>query len=95
MSGQEEQDDGVEVDPYSMFIFAMNSHITQRKYTGRFNRFLDFIAVKQGTVQECCKTFSTMARNDNRAVNNIIRFLQAQKQRVEKRKLQVLHLITM
>jgi hypothetical protein len=94
--GQEEQDDGVYGDLYLMFTFAMNSHITQRKYTGRFNRFIDFVGVKQGIVQERCKTFISMARSHNRwAVNNIIRFLQAQKQRVEKRKSQVLHLIVL
>jgi hypothetical protein len=84
----QEQEGGVDMDPYSMFIFAMNSHVTQRKYTGRFTRFLDFIGLKQGTVQERCETFINIARNDNKwALNNIIRFLQAQKDRVEKKEI--------
>jgi hypothetical protein len=39
---QKGQGEEVEVlDPYSMFIFSMNSRITQKKYTGSLTRLLD------------------------------------------------------
>jgi hypothetical protein len=36
----QEQD---QLNSYSVFIFAMNSNVTKRKYMGRFVRFLDYI----------------------------------------------------
>ena len=74
------------LDPYAMFIFAMNSPATQKKYTGRLIRFLDFIGLRQGTTSERCKAFVNTAKNDNNwLVNN--RFFQIQKQRVESRQI--------
>jgi hypothetical protein len=88
---EEEQGRAEEVetlDPYSMFIFAMNSCATQKKYTGRLIRLLDFIGLRQGTTSERCKVFVNKATNDNKwVVNNIVRFLQTQKQRVESREI--------
>jgi hypothetical protein len=48
--GKREEQEGL--DPYSMFIFAMKSPVTRRKYTGRFGRFLDFIGLAQATLQK-------------------------------------------
>jgi len=80
----EKQEEQEGLDPYSMFIFAMKSPVTRRKYTGRFVRFLDFIGLAQGTTEQRCKSFTEMAEKDSKwALNNIIRFLQTQKQKVE------------
>ena len=75
--GQEEG-----LDAYSLFIFVVKSPLTRKKYTGRLWRFFDFVGLDEGTVQERCNTFADMARKDSKwALNNIIRFLQAQKQK--------------
>ena len=75
MLGKREEQEGL--DPYSMLIFAMKSPVTRRKYTGRFARFLDFIGLAQGTIEQRCKNFTEKAGNDSKwALNNIIRFLQ-------------------
>jgi len=77
----QEQD---QLDAYSVFMFAMNSNVTKRKYLGRFIRFLDFIGLTEGSLQERCRDFVNNATSDNKwAVNNIIKFLQTQKQRVD------------
>src|SRR5437870_10418120 len=79
----EKQEEQV-LDPYSMFMFAMKSPVTRRKYTGRLVRFLDFIGLAQGTIEQRCKNFTEKAGNDSKwPLNNIIRFLQSQKQKVE------------
>jgi hypothetical protein len=84
--GKREEQEGL--DPYSMFIFAMKSPVTRRKYTGRFARFLDFIGLAQGTIEQRCKNFTEKAGDDSKwALNNIIRFLQAQKQKVEQKEI--------
>ena len=40
-----------ESDPYSLFLFAINSPLTKEKYVPRLNKFFDFINL-QGTIQE-------------------------------------------
>jgi hypothetical protein len=84
----EKQEEHEGLDPYSMFIFAMKSQVTRRKYIGRFARFLDFIGLSQGTIEQRCKSFTEKAESESKwALNNIIRFLQSQKQRVEQKEI--------
>ena len=72
------------MDPYSIFIFAMNAPQTREKYIGRLAKFFDFIGLVEGTMEERCTVFSQRAKNDFKWVlNNILRFLQIQKQRVD------------
>jgi hypothetical protein len=59
------------LDPYSMFIFAMNSPATQ-KYTGRLIRFLDFVGLRQGTTEETM-TITSVNRALDRTKENVRR----------------------
>jgi hypothetical protein len=71
-----------------MFIFAMNSPLTREKYTGRLAKFFEFIGLTEGTMEERCIDFAERAKNDFKWVfNNILRFLQAQKQRVDRKEI--------
>jgi hypothetical protein len=45
-----------ESDPYSLFIFGINSPLTKEKYVPRLNKFFEFIHLN-GTTQEKCSTF--------------------------------------
>jgi len=73
------------MDPYSMFIFAMNSPLTREKYTGRLAKFFELIGLTEGTMEERCSGFVERAKNDFKWVfNNILSFFQAQKQRVDR-----------
>jgi integrase len=82
----QQQEEGL--DPYSIFVFAMKSQVTRRKYTGRFIKLLDFIGIPQGTIENRCKSFTDKAQKDSKwALNNIIRFLQAQRQKVEQKEI--------
>jgi hypothetical protein len=77
-----------EMDPYSMFIFPMNSPLTREKYIGRLAKFFDFIEMTEGTMEERCIVFAERAKNDFKWVfSNILRFLQIQKQRVERKEI--------
>jgi hypothetical protein len=76
------------MDPYSMFIFAMNSPLIREKYTGRLAKFFEFIGLTEGTMEERCSDFAERAKNDFKwALNNILRFLQIQKQRVDRKEI--------
>jgi hypothetical protein len=52
---EEREQEQEELDPYSMYIFAMKSQVTIRKYTVRFVRLLDFIGIPR------CKSFTEKA----------------------------------
>lgn len=50
-------DQTLEADPYSLFLFAMNSPETKDKYITRLKKFFDFIGLKQETMEERCQMF--------------------------------------
>jgi hypothetical protein len=58
---EEREQEQEELDPYSMYIFAMKSQVTISKYTGRFVRLLDFIGIPRGTIEYRCKSFTEKA----------------------------------
>jgi Holliday junction resolvase RusA-like endonuclease len=46
-SPQMSLEESMEADPFSLFLFAMNSPETKEKYVTRLNKFFDYIAKKQ------------------------------------------------
>lgn len=75
-------------DPYSLFVFAMNAAQTREKYITRLDRFFRFINVQGNTIEEKCRSFAEAARKDMKWVlNNILRFLQLYKERVERKEI--------
>ena len=74
-------------DPYSLFLFAINSPLTKEKYVPRLNKFFDFINL-QGTIQEKCKPFVEKSRDETSwVVGCVIKFLQMNKERVERKEI--------
>jgi integrase len=76
-------------NPYSMFVYAIRSVLTRDYYLRRLRRFFDFIDLeKERTIEERCNLFADRANTDpNWAFNQIMSFLQFQKERVEKREI--------
>ena len=75
-------------DPYSLFVFAMKAAQTKEKYTTRLDRFFRFIAIPGNTIEERCKIFVEKGKNNNNWVlYDIRKFLQFQKERVEKKEI--------
>jgi integrase len=73
-----------ESDPYSLFIFGINSPLTKEKYVPRLNKFFKFINLK-GTIQEKCISFvKDGTDNPSWAVASVIKYLQMIKERIEK-----------
>jgi len=62
-----------ELDPWSLFIFAMKAPMTRDRYKTRVAKFFDFIGIERGkTVVEKAKAFSDRAKVDtNWAFSNI------------------------
>jgi hypothetical protein len=89
----------LESDPYSMFVFAMNAKQTREKYSARLKRFFDFIEMPRDDIEEKCKFAVQMQRERERSegssdsnnnkwfLNNVLTFLQVQKERVERKEI--------
>ena len=78
-------------DPYDISIFAINSQVTKQKYTYRLAKFFDFINLEWETIQQRCRIALEKERDGNSEgkwlLNNILKFLQAQKERVERKEI--------
>ena len=78
------QEKEILTDPYSMFVYAIKSSLTRKKYEGRLAKFFDFTGIAGETLEARCAAFEQKGRADpNWASIAIIRFLQSLKQRVE------------
>jgi hypothetical protein len=78
----------LESSPYSIFILSIRSQITRGKYLQRIGYFLNFVDIKQGTIDERCNTFGVKAKADRTwLVNNIVKYLQAHKSRAERKEI--------
>ena len=78
----------MESDPYSLFIFAMNAPQMKEKYITRLNRFFNFIDLTGSTIEERCNNFAHKGRVEPKwALNNTMRFLHTQKERVERKEI--------
>jgi hypothetical protein len=80
-----------DTDLYTMFIYAIRSPYTKESYFRR--RFFDAIDLYKGMkMDERCNTFAYKAKIDyNWAFCNILRFLQSQKERVERETLNIIN----
>ena len=77
-----------ESDPYSMFVFAMNAPQTREKYVTRLKRFFDFIDLPSSTIEERCNNSVQKGKGDSKWIlNSILRFLHAQKERLERKEI--------
>lgn len=75
-------------DPYSMFVYAIKSPLTKKKYEGRLSKFFDFTGIAGETLEGRCAAFEQKSRADpNWVTCAIIKFLQSLKQRVKAIKL--------
>ena len=75
-------------DPYSMFVYAIKSPLTRKKYEGRLAKFFDSIDITGGTLECRCAAFEQKSSADTKWVAfMIIRFLQSLKQRVENKEI--------
>jgi hypothetical protein len=84
----------VESDPYGIFMFAINSPVTKQKYTYRLTKFFDFINIEGESIQRCTNAVEMERRNSMPGdgdgkwlLNNILRFLLAQKERVDRKEI--------
>ena len=80
----ETRDKEVLVDPYSMFVYAIKSPLTRKKYEGNLTKFFESVDIDGDTINAQCASFEQRGRADPEwATLVIIKFLQSLKRRVE------------
>jgi hypothetical protein len=80
---------GKESNPYDLFVFAINAEQTREKYVTRLKKFFEIIGIDQElTIREKCSLFVNRTKSENGWLVNItIRFLQFQKERVNRQEI--------
>ena len=79
-----------ELDPWSLFIYAMKAPMTKDRYKTRVSKFFDFIGLdKEGqTVEDKARIFAKRGKEDiNWAFSNVLRFIHFQKERVDRKEI--------
>jgi hypothetical protein len=75
-------------EPYSLFLYAMNSPLTRDRYTTRLDRFFSFIGIEGTSIEERCRSFVERGNHDNDWVfRSIMRFIQIQKERAYRKEI--------
>jgi len=78
-----------ELDPWSLFIYSMKAPMTRDRYQTRLAKFFDYIGLKVGEkLEDRARVFAQRGKEDsNWTLNNILRFVQYQKDRVDKKEI--------
>ena len=84
-------------DPYHDFLFAMNSPVTRERYSTRLRAFFVHIGIEGTTMEERCRRFVEKVKESNEngdskwAYASVIKFLQHQKDRCDKKRDRWIH----
>jgi hypothetical protein len=82
------QDNNVRIDPYSLFLHAMKSPVTKKKYSRRLEMFFDFIKIPGENLEERCLYFvNSQKDNVNWVFTNILKFVLFHKERIHKKEI--------
>ena len=74
-----------QLDPWSLYLYAMKSPITRLKYQKRLSSFFEYIGLP-GIIEEQARLFAQMGSQDsNWAFNNILKFIKHELERVNRR----------
>jgi len=72
--------------PYDNFLYALKAKETKRQYPHRLDKFLVFMGL-QGTIEEKCNKLNEMSKENIDLSSYLIKFINQQKQRIEKKEI--------
>ncbi|MGH9951303.1 MAG: hypothetical protein ACRD5J_06740, partial [Nitrososphaeraceae archaeon] len=77
-----------ELEPWSLFIYAMKAPMTRDRYQTRVAKFFGFIGIDGTTKEEKARNFVTRAKSDtNWGFNGIMKFTYFERQRVDRKEI--------
>ena len=59
-----QDDNSLIVNPYTMFLHAMKSPVTKKKYSRRLEMFFDFLKIPGENLEEQCLAFVNSGKNN-------------------------------
>jgi hypothetical protein len=75
-------------NPYTLFVYALNSPVTRERYATRLNWFYSKIGMAEGPIEERCKAFVEKANESNEwAWNSVVRFVMLYRERYDKKEI--------
>lgn len=79
----------LELDLYSLYLYALRSPSSREKYKKRLEKYFDFLGLEGLTIEEKSKNFVRKLEKDGNqwVFNSVLRFMQLQLQRVNKKKI--------
>jgi len=76
----------VKTDPYSLFVYALNSPVTRERYTTRLRFFFSKIGLSGKPIEELCRLFVEKGKQEpDWVVRNMVQFLMSYKERYDRR----------
>jgi hypothetical protein len=79
---------GTDSEPYDLFVYSLRSPSTRETYFRRLRRFFDAINIEGSAFDTRCNLFAMKGRDDpSWAFNCILRFVQSQKDRVDRKEI--------
>ncbi len=78
-----------ELDPWSLYLYAMKSPVTREKYQKRLEKFFDSLGLEGTTIEEKSKKFVYLAKEKGNgwAFNAILKFMQFQLDRANRKEI--------
>ena len=72
------QNNGLDTNVWSLYIFALKSPITREKYQARLEKFFDFLGLGGSNIEEKSKYFIKSVENNGSqwAFNSILKYMQ-------------------
>ena len=85
---EQEQSD---LDPWSLYIYAMKPPVTRDRYKTRLAKFVDFIGIEgeaSSSLEDKARAFAKKSRTDfNWAFASLLKFIQFQKERDDRKEI--------
>jgi len=83
-----ENEPSLEETPYYSFILAMRSTVTREKYLGRLSKFMTYVGINEGNLEERCNALGKKIKGDPTwLTREVVRYLHIHRQRAEKREI--------
>ena len=77
----------ISTDPWILYLYAMRSPATKEKYIMRLGKFFDFLKL-EGIVEDKARTFAERGKDNSAwAFSSVLEFLQAQKERFNRKEI--------
>jgi Phage integrase family len=73
----------LELTPYDNFLYALKAKESRRQYPNRLDKFLCYLGL-EGTIKEKCTQLYKIGKDVNLLETHIKRFINSQKERIEK-----------